>query len=135
MKGAHVGKFDDRVSRHFGRLPVEYWEALGTRPGIKAEEALLKLFAARRKGKAIAFPTPPITGKARNIWLRQDTSDQLDAFAVAENASSITAVMIAALQLYLGQDAPKVSGPSSGAPIIRKGRKRKRDALAAQITA
>jgi hypothetical protein len=130
-----VAKFEGRISRHFGRLPVEYWEALGSKPGTKAEEALVKLFQARRRGRVFTFPIPPISGKPRNIWLRPEVSDELDKFAATENASSITAVMIAALKLYLGADAPKVSGPSSGAPVPRKGRRRKLDTKAAELTA
>ena len=126
-----MAKFEGRVSRHFGRLPVEYWEALGSKPGVKAEEALIKLFNAGRRGKVFTFPTPPITGKPRNIWLKPETSDELDKFAASHNASSITAVMIAALKFYLGDDAPEISSPSSSEPIKRKGRKPKRDTLAA----
>lgn len=128
-----MAKVDGRVSRHFGRIPVEYWEALGKRPGVKAEEALIKLFQARRRGKVFTFPTPPITGKPRNVWLKPEISDELDKFAATENASSITAVMIAALKHYLGDQAPEVSGPSSGAPITRKGRRPKRETLAAPV--
>lgn len=126
-----MAKFEGRVSRHFGRLPVEYWEALGTKPGVKAEEALIKLFNARKRGKVFTFPTPPITGKPRNIWLKPETSDELDKFAASHNASSITAVMIAALKHYLGDQAPEISAPTSQDPVIRKGRRPKRDLKAA----
>lgn len=122
-----MAKFEGRVSRHFGRLPVEYWEALGSKPGVKAEEALIKLFNARKRGKVFTFPTPPITGKPRNVWLKPETSDELDQFAAAHNASSITAVMISALKYYLGDQAPEVSAPSSQHPVVRRGRRPKRD--------
>ena len=125
-----MAKFDDRVSRHFGRIPVEYWEALGTRPGVKAEEALTKLFNAHRRGKVFTFPTPPITGKDRSVWIKPETSDRLDKFAF-ENAVSITSVLIAALKHFLGDQAPAISAPSRKAPVIRKGRRSKRDTSAA----
>lgn len=128
-----MAKFEGRVSRHFGRLPVEYWEALGSKPGVKAEEALIKLFNARKRGKVFTFPTPPITGKPRNIWLKPETSDELDQFAASHNASSITAVMIAALKYYLGDQAPEISAPTSKDPLIRKGRRPKRDLKTAPV--
>lgn len=125
-----MAKFEGRVSRHFGRLPVEYWEALGSKPGVKAEEALIKLFNAGRRGKGFTFPTPPINGKPRNVWLKPETSDELDKFAALHNVSSITSVLIAALKFYLGDNAPDISSPPAYGSIKRKGRPPKRDTLA-----
>jgi hypothetical protein len=110
---------------------TQYWEALGHKPGVKAEKALIKLFQDRKRGRVFSYPAPPITGAPKNIWLKPEVSDELDAFAAAENASSITAVLIAALKNFLGSKAPDISGPSSGAPIPRKGRRRKGETKAA----
>lgn len=116
---------DNRVSRRFGKLPAGLWETLGKNPGRQCEEALVKFFQARKRGKRLPpYPAAPTGGfgQARSIWLLPDVRDEMDAIADADGVT-YTAVLLAAL---IAQHGIQIMEPPPNAePPKRQGRQRK----------
>ena len=99
---------DDKVGVYFGRFDAALWDRLGDPPVATIEKAIAALAGARDAGQAVPYPAVPKRGIRKKVWLTPETAGVLKAIAEADGYPN-TAVILAALSLYLGSPAGEVT--------------------------
>src|SRR5690349_21090227 len=105
---------DDKVGVYFGRIDAALWDRLGDLPAATIEQAIAALAAARAAGQPIAYPAVPKRGVRKKVWLTPATARVLKGIG-EEAGYPNTAVILAALDLYLGSPGPGATRPA-GSP-------------------
>lgn len=104
-------QMDDKISVYFGRIDPSLWDKISEQPGAIVEKAVAALDEARKAGQEITYPTALKNGLRKKLWLTPETVATLRRIGQETDAPN-TPIILAALNLYLGNAAPEAPEPA-----------------------